>query len=234
MNSAQIKTFVFGTRFKQLCRPRKLTCLDIKQLDTISLTSEHPLIYTTFMTTQRLGYGRVSTQDQNLEAQQDALKAAGADKVFIEKITGTKAARPELDKLREQMRERDTLIITRLDRLGRSTKDLLAISSELEEKGVELEVLEQNINTKTPEGKLFFTMIAAMAEFEHSMMVARTKDGLAAARARGRLGGRKPKLTEAQKKQVKKLYDARELTVREIASLFNITPPTVYRALENA
>ena len=184
------------------------------------------------MTSQRLGYGRVSTEDQNLEAQQDALKGAGADKVFIEKITGTKASRPELDKLREQMRKGDTLVITRLDRLGRSTKDLLAISSELEEKGVELEVLEQNINTKTPEGKLFFTMIAAMAEFEHSMMVARTKDGLAAARARGRLGGRKPKLTELQKKQVRKLYEERKETVREIAAGFNITPPTVYRALE--
>ena len=186
------------------------------------------------MTSQRLGYGRVSTQDQNLDAQRDALKKAGVDKIFIEKITGTKASRPELDKLREQMRQGDTLVVTRLDRLGRSTKDLLAISSELEEKGVELEVLEQNINTKTPEGKLFFTMIAAMAEFEHSMMVARTKDGLAAARARGRLGGRKPKLSEAQKKQVKRLYDERELTVREIAETFNVTPPTVYRALETS
>ena len=184
------------------------------------------------MTSQRLGYGRVSTQDQNLEAQQDALKAAGVDKIFIEKITGTKASRPELDKLREQMRKGDTLIVTRLDRLGRSTKDLLSIASELEEKGVELEVLEQNINTTSVEGRFFFTVIAAMAEFEHELMVARTKDGLAAARARGRLGGRKPKLSEAQKKQVKKLYDERELTVRAISEMFNVTPPTVYRALE--
>jgi len=185
------------------------------------------------MTSQKLGYGRVSTQDQNLEAQSDALRKAGAEKVFIEKITGTKASRPELDKLREQMRKGDTLVITRLDRLGRSTKDLLAIASELEETGVELEVLEQNINTKTAEGKLFFTMIAAMAEFEHSMMVARTKDGLAAARARGRLGGRKPKLSDAQKKEIKKLYNERNLTVREISSMFYISPPTLYRALES-
>ena len=185
------------------------------------------------MTSQRLGYGRVSTLDQNLEGQADALTAAGANKIFIEKITGTKASRPELDKLREQMRHGDTLVITRLDRLGRSAKDLLSISSELEDRGVALEVLEQQICTTTPEGRLFFTMVAAMAEFEHSMMVARTKDGLAAARARGRLGGRKPKLSEAQKKQVKKLYEERELTVREIAQMFSITPPTVYRALES-
>ena len=185
------------------------------------------------MTSQRLGYGRVSTQDQNLDAQRDALKSASADKIFIEKITGTKASRPELDKLREQMRKGDTVVITRLDRLGRSTKDLLEISSELEEKGVELEVLEQNINTKTPEGKLFFTMIAAFSQFEHDLMVARTKDGLAAARARGRLGGRKPKLSEVQKKQIRKLYAERELTVRAIAEMFNITPPTVYRAIES-
>jgi DNA invertase Pin-like site-specific DNA recombinase len=185
------------------------------------------------MTSQRLGYGRVSTQDQNLDAQRDALKKAGVDKIFIEKITGTKASRPELDKLREQMREGDTLVITRLDRLGRSTRDLLAISSELEEKGVELEVIEQQINTKSAEGRFYFTMIAAVSELERAYLVARTKDGLASARARGRLGGRKPKLSEAQKKQVKKLYDAKELTVREIAALFSITAPTVYRALES-
>jgi DNA invertase Pin-like site-specific DNA recombinase len=214
--------------------PQEINDLTLKKLDTKTLTNKHRLFYASLMTTQRLGYGRVSTQDQNLEAQADALKTAGANKLFIEKITGTKASRPELDKLREQMRAGDTLVITRLDRLGRSAKDLLEISADLETKGVALEVLEQNINTTTPEGKLFFTLIAAFAEFEHSMMVARTKDGLAAARARGRVGGRKPKLSDAQKAQVKKHYDAKELTIREIAALFNITPPTVYRALEVA
>jgi len=183
------------------------------------------------MTSQRLGYGRVSTLDQNLEAQADALTAAGANKIFIEKITGTKASRPELDKLREQMREGDVLVVTRLDRLSRSTRDLLEIASELEKNNVGLEVLEQSINTTTPEGKLFFHMVAAFAEFEHSLMVARTKDGLAAARARGRVGGRKPKLTDGQKKTVRKLYDSRELTVKEIAAMHSVSSPTVYSAL---
>jgi DNA invertase Pin-like site-specific DNA recombinase len=186
------------------------------------------------MTTQRFGYGRVSTQDQNLDAQEDALGRAGVDKVFIEKISGTKASRPELDKLRELVRQGDTIVITRLDRLGRSTKDLLTIASEFEDKGVELEVLEQNINTKTPEGRFFFTMIAAVAEMERGLMAARTRDGIAAARARGRFGGRPPKLSPTQKEQIRKLYNARELTVREIAGLFNITPPTVYRAVQSA
>lgn len=184
------------------------------------------------MTSRRIGYGRVSTLDQNLESQSDALKAAGADKVFVEKITGTKASRPQLDKVREQLREGDTLVITRMDRLGRSAKDLLNIVSELDTLGVDLEIIEQNIDTKTPEGKLFFTMVAGFAEFEHSMMVARTKDGLAAARARGRVGGRKPKLSEAQKATISKLYDSKELTVSEIAEQFGVTRPTVYRAVQ--
>jgi DNA invertase Pin-like site-specific DNA recombinase len=183
------------------------------------------------MTTQRFGYGRVSTQDQNFDAQQDALGRAGVDKVFIEKISGTKASRPELDKLRELVRPGDIIVITRLDRLGRSTKDLLTIASEFEDKAVELEVLEQNINTKTPEGRFFFTMIAAVAEMEKGLNAARTRDGIASARARGRFGGRPPKLSPTQKKQIRKLYNDRELTVEEIAGLFQISSPSVYRAL---
>jgi DNA invertase Pin-like site-specific DNA recombinase len=96
---------------------------------------------------------------------------------------------------------------------------------------VQLEVLEQNINTKTPEGKFFFTMIAAVAEMEKGLNAARTRDGIASARARGRFGGRPPKLSPTQKEQIRKLYNARELTVREIATLFRVTPPTVYRNL---
>lgn len=184
-----------------------------------------------FMTTRRIGYGRVSTLDQNLDSQSDALIAAGVDKVFVEKITGTKASRPELDKAKEQLREGDTLVITRMDRLGRSAKDLLNIVSELDALGVDLQILEQNIDTKTPEGKLFFTMVAGFAEFEHSMMVARTKDGLAAARARGRVGGRKPKMSPARVKEAKRLFEKQEMTVQEIADLFEVSRPTIYRAV---
>lgn len=179
------------------------------------------------MTSRRLGYGRALTHDQNLDAQRHALKSASADKIFIEKITGTKASRPELDNIPEQMREGDTVVITRLDRLGRSTKDLLAISSKLEEWGVELEVPEQKISTKTPEGKLFFTMIAAFSQFEHDLMVARSKDGLAAARARGRLGGRKRKLTEAQKQQIKKGLRRKGTNGQRDSAAISITAPTV-------
>jgi DNA invertase Pin-like site-specific DNA recombinase len=184
------------------------------------------------MTSQRIGYGRVSTTDQNPDSQQDALTGAGVDQLFIEKFTGTKASRPELDRMLSQLRNGDTVIITRLDRLGRSTRDLLNLLAIFEDKKVALEVLEQSIDTTTAEGKLFFTMVGAFAEFEHSIMQGRTKDGLAAARARGRVGGRKPKMTPARIAEAKKLYEAQEKTVQEIADLFGVSRPTIYRAIQ--
>jgi DNA invertase Pin-like site-specific DNA recombinase len=110
------------------------------------------------MTTKRIGYGRVSTSDQNPDSQRDALKRAGVDQIFLDTFTGTKANRPELNRMKDQLRSGDTIVITRLDRLGRSTKDLLNLVSELQDQQVNLEVLEQSINTSTPEGKLFFTL----------------------------------------------------------------------------
>lgn len=182
------------------------------------------------MTAQRIGYGRISTSDQNASSQRDALNAAKVDKVFIDTFTGTKSSRPELDKLREQLRQGDTLVITRLDRLGRSAKDLLTIVSDLEAIGVQLEVIEQKIDTATPEGKLFFTMVAAFAEFERGIMQSRTMDGLAAARARGRVGGRKPKMSAKHIEEAKKMYSAGR-TVQDIATLLGVSRPTIYRAL---
>jgi DNA invertase Pin-like site-specific DNA recombinase len=185
------------------------------------------------MTNQRIGYGRISTSDQNASSQEDALKAAKVDRIFIDTFTGTKASRPELDRVREVLRSGDVLVITRLDRLGRSAKDLLTIVSDLEAIGVQLEVIEQKIDTSTPEGKLFFTMVAAFAEFERGIMQSRTMDGLAAARARGKVGGRKPKLSNLQLEEVKRMYQAQK-PVQEIADLFGVSRPTVYRAVQNA
>jgi DNA invertase Pin-like site-specific DNA recombinase len=182
------------------------------------------------MTAQRIGYGRISTSDQKASSQNDALNAAKADKVFIDTFTGTKSSRPELDKLREQLRQGDTLVITRLDRLGRSAKDLLTIVSDLEAIGVQLEVIEQKIDTSTPEGKLFFTMVAAFAEFERGIMQSRTMDGLAAARARGRVGGRKPKLSTKQIEEAQRMY-LEGRPVQDIANILGVSRPTVYRAI---
>ena len=182
------------------------------------------------MTTHRIGYGRISTSDQNASSQEDALKGAKVDRLYVDTFTGTKASRPELDKALGHLREGDVLVITRLDRLGRSTKDLLTIVGDLEAKGVQLEVLEQSIDTSSAEGRLFFVMVAAFAEFERDIMRSRTMDGLAAARARGRLGGRKPKLSEKQVAEVTRLYNEQR-PVQEIAELFGVSRPTIYRVM---
>lgn len=183
------------------------------------------------MTNKRIGYGRISTSDQKAASQEDALLAAGVDAVFIDTFTGTIASRPQLDRMREQLRKGDTLVITRLDRLGRSTKDLLNLVSELNEIGVNLEVLEQNINTSTPDGRLFFTMIAAFSEFEREIMRARTMDGLAAARARGRVGGRKPKMNPAKINTAQSMWE-KGISITEISQAIGVSRPTIYRFLE--
>ncbi|MCU1362777.1 MAG: hypothetical protein JWM55_605 [Acidimicrobiaceae bacterium] len=184
------------------------------------------------MTTQRIGYGRVSTRDQNTNDQEDALGKANVDRIFVEKFTGTKASRPKWNEVKDLLREGDTLVITRLDRLGRSSKDLHDIAAFLKDKGVNLEATQQPIDTSTSEGKMFFSILAAFAEFEHDIIVARTMDGLAAARARGRNGGRKPKISPSQATAIRNRYEDGE-AVQALADSFNTSRPTIYRALES-
>src|SRR5579859_1269103 len=151
-------------------------------------------------TVARIGYGRVSKRDQHAEAQHDALVAAGCDEdhLFIEKISSRVDKRPRLEAALAYVRAGDTLVVTKLDRLGRGVRDLIDLVQRIEKLGVDLLALQQNIDTSTPTGRMFFHVIAAFAEFERDLISERTRDGLEAARARGRTGGRKPKLTEAQ------------------------------------
>jgi DNA invertase Pin-like site-specific DNA recombinase len=188
----------------------------------------------------RIGYGRVSTSDQHPEAQRDALGDAKCDQIFIDKLSGKLASRPELDKALVAVREGDYLVITKLDRLGRSLRNLMDIGDDLRARGVQLVVLDQGIDTSTPVGQMFFHILGAVAEFEHSLMVERTKQGLEAARARGRTGGQKPKLKARQIKLAQEMYDElgadgkRKYTVQQIADEFGVTRPTIYRHLERA
>ena len=186
----------------------------------------------------RIGYGRVSTRDQHPESQHDALTAAGCDEVFIDKASGKLASRPELDRaLLSANRPGDQLVITKLDRLGRSLEHLIELSRLLQTRGVDLVVLDQGIDTSTAVGRMFFHILGSIAEFEHALMSERTRDGLAAARARGRTGGQKPKLGPRQVRLARQMYDEvgadgkRRYTVAQIAAEFGVTRPTIYRHL---
>lgn len=189
----------------------------------------------------RIGYGRVSTRDQNPASQRDALTAARCEEVFIDKASGKLARRPELDKaLLTAGRAGDQLVVTKLDRLGRSLEHLIELSRHLEAKGVDLVVLDQGIDTSTAVGRMFFHILGAIAEFEHALMSERTMDGLAAARARGRTGGQKPKLGPRQVRLAREMYDERgadgkrRYTVAQIAAEFGVARPTIYRYLDAA
>lgn len=179
-----------------------------------------------------IGYARISTNDQNPDAQGAALKAAGCEQTFVDTASGKLARRLQLDAALDYLRPGDTLVITKLDRLGRSVRNLIDLADLFQSRGIGLRVLHQGIDTTTPAGKMFFHVLAAMAGFEAALISERTKDGLAAARARGRKGGRRPKLTPAKLAAARKMYDEREHTVAEIASIVGVARSTLYRALE--
>jgi DNA invertase Pin-like site-specific DNA recombinase len=182
----------------------------------------------------KIGYARVSTQDQDLSLQLDALKAAGCGKIYKEKIPGATRERPELQKLLDQLREGDIVVIWKLDRLARSLKDLVNLVNEIQEKGGALHSLNDQIDTTTPHGKFTFHVFAALAEFERDIIRERTKAGLTATRARGRVGGRPKGLSKrAQHTAIiaEKLYQERELTVKEICEQLSISRGTLYNYL---
>jgi len=182
------------------------------------------------MATQIYGYARVSTQDQELARQIDALEKYGVDSIFTEKMTGTKAHRPELDKLKERLIKGDTVVIESLSRLGRSTKDLLALIDEWNNQGVKLVSLKESIDTTTPTGKLLTTVLSAISQFERDITVQRTNEGLQAARARGHKGGR-PKASKTKVEKAVKLYHAQTHSINEITAICGISQATLYRAL---
>lgn len=179
----------------------------------------------------RFGYGRVSTRDQHTEAQHDALVAAGVDpkNIYVEKISTRITQRPQLEAVRKLLRAGDTLLITKVDRLARSLLDLITIANELRADGITLEVLSGTFNRDDPMGEAFFQMTGVFAQLERDLIRQRTHEGLAAARARGRKGGRRAKLTDAQAAEVRRMYAAKDKTVAEIGALFGITRESVYR-----
>jgi len=182
------------------------------------------------------GYARVSTADQNPDHQIDALRRAGVahDDIYVDHASGAKASRPQLDIVLRLLRDGDTLKITRLDRLGRSVLHLVTLGADLRERGVGLHVTEQGIDTMTAEGRAMFGMLSVLAELQRELIVANTRDGLAAARARGRKGGRRPKLNAEQIAHAQELYDAGDRTVQQIADLFSVPRTTVYGHLDDA
>lgn len=181
----------------------------------------------------RIGYARVSTHEQSLDLQLDALRQAGCARVYQDKVSGTQSARPGLDQLKEVLRPEDILVVWRLDRLGRSLRDLIDWNQWLMATEVELVSLRERIDTATSAGKLTFHLFAALAEFERDCLVERTLAGRAAARARGRLGGRKHKLSSEQVAQLKTLRNDKDLSVDGICATFGISRRTFYRYWNN-
>ncbi|MDV6277901.1 recombinase family protein [Rhodococcus erythropolis] len=177
-----------------------------------------------------IGYARVSSTDQNPDHQVDALRRAGvaAENIHLDHASGAKSSRPQLDLVQQRLRADDVLVITRLDRLGRSMLHLITLGADLRERRIGLKVLEQGIDTATAEGRAMFGMLTVLAEFQRELIAANTRSGLATARAHGRKGGRPPKLGSDQIERAQRLYDAGDHTVAQIADMLKVPRTTVY------
>lgn len=179
-----------------------------------------------------IGYARVSTDDQNLDLQQDALKKAGCERIYEDRLTGAKADRPGLKRTLEDARKGDTIVVWRLDRLSRSLKDLIEIVALLEAKGTGLKSLQESIDTTVSSGKLVFHIFGALAEFERNLIRERTQAGLVAARARGRKGGRPKALNQDKQALAVKLYGEKKHTIEQICKMMSISKPTLYKYID--
>ena len=179
-----------------------------------------------------IGYARISTSDQNPDLQTDALKEAGCEKLYTDQASGVKADRPALAELMNFIREGDTLVVWKLDRLGRSIIHLIDTVNRLKARGIEFRSLRESLDTTTSGGKLVFHFFAALAEFERDTIRERANAGLAAARARGRTGGRKPSLDEKQIQMLRSLHAAPNNAVEDICKTLKISKATFYRYLK--
>ena len=178
-----------------------------------------------------IGYARVSTFDQTLDLQTDALKQAGCEQIYTDTISGAKAERQGLQKAMSHLRKGDTLVVWRLDRLGRSLKQLISTITDLKDKEIGFKSLQESMDTTTSGGQLIFHIFGALAEFEREVIKERTNAGLQAARARGRLGGR-PKIEDKDPKKIemaRKLYQEMDMPVQEICNTLHISKSTLYR-----
>ncbi len=183
----------------------------------------------------KFGYARVSTEEQNLDRQIDALKEMGADEIVEEKMTGTKADRPQLIRLMDKLRKGDTVLITDLTRISRSTKDLLNIVDNIKSKGANIKSKKDtwlDTTSDNPYNDFLLTVMSGLSQLERDLTSQRTKEGLAAARARGRVGGRREKLDSAKKKAIYDLYIQKQTKLMDICDMFDITKPTLYKVVE--
>lgn len=179
----------------------------------------------------KIGYARVSTNDQSLEKQIEHLKSEGCEIIFEETVTGTKLERKQLDKLLEHLRPKDIVIVSELTRLSRSTKDLFKIVEIIESKGANIKSLKESwVDTTTPQGKLMFTVFAGISQFERDLISQRTKESLAIARARGRKGGR-PRKDSSKIDLAVKMYKSKEYSIKEITDATGVSKTTLYRYL---
>jgi DNA invertase Pin-like site-specific DNA recombinase len=181
----------------------------------------------------KIGYARVSTADQHLRMQEDALKSAGCEEIYSDVISGVKSQRPGLDKALSYAREGDTIVVWKLDRLGRSIQHLIQTITSLIEKKIGFKSLQENIDTSTSGGKLIFHIFSALAEFERDLIQERTQAGLKAARVRGKMGGRPQLLDTRQINRMIEMYDEQKNTVAEICKIYNISRPSFYNYLNN-